>query len=94
MEARLAMTLRWLAGGQYLDIASLFGVSKSNFMKYITGVLLALDNMLTIRFPFDDPDALAALERGFHLASMERIRGCVAAGTCMGCALIKYASCQ
>ena len=60
-RTRLAMTLRWLAGGIYIDICFAFGVATSTFYSE-RGVLWptvgALDKILTIGYPIDDPIAL------------------------------------
>ena len=34
-EAQLAFTIRWLAGGSYLDIADHYGVSKATFYRLV-----------------------------------------------------------
>jgi hypothetical protein len=60
-ETRLAATLRWLAGGNYIDICFAWGVGKSTFFSE-RGVLWptieALDQILDLGFPLNDLEAL------------------------------------
>ena len=52
-KARLALTLRWLAGGSYLDIAKAYGVDQANFFhKYgpLWDTMEALDEVLDLNF--------------------------------------------
>lgn len=57
MSTRLAVTLRWLAGGQYLDLCFAWGLGKSTFFSergVLWPTIIALDKMLKIGFPIDD----------------------------------------
>jgi hypothetical protein len=50
-EIRLAITLRWLAGGSYLDICFAFGISRGTFYKdngVLWGTIGAIDDFLII----------------------------------------------
>ena len=42
-EIKLSMTLRWLAGGSYLDIYQMHGVSYSSFQKALWQTIDAID---------------------------------------------------
>jgi hypothetical protein len=81
-RTRLAVTLRWLAGGSVHDICFAFGVARASFYKH-NGVLwptiAAIDNSLSISFPISDVDALSKIEEGFAEYSFGRLRGCVMA---------------
>ena len=68
--ARLAATLRFLAGGSFIDIAGLFGISSGSFFVCdgpIWGTVAAIDNcpFLAIIFPIDDIEKLDAIAAGF-----------------------------
>lgn len=80
VASKLGMTLRWLAGGSYLDVAIIFGVSSKMFTAYVTPVLLAIRDNTTMEFPLENPTALEQLELGFRATSWGRMKGCVAAG--------------
>lgn len=80
VELRVAACLRWLAGASYLDVGELFAIDSFTLLHQITPVLEALNEALTITFPFDDLESLRQLERGFYETSRGRVRGCVAAG--------------
>lgn len=88
VESRLGMTLRWLSGGSYLDVAIIFGVSSKMFTAYATPVLLSIRDSLSLRFPVGDAAALEQLELGFRITSFGRMKGCVAAGTVWVCMLV------
>jgi hypothetical protein len=59
-KTRLAIVLRFLAGGSYLDIAALYGISQSNFFNSKHGVLWttleALDKHLPLEFSLNDEE--------------------------------------
>jgi hypothetical protein len=59
-STRIAMTLRWLAGGIYIDICFAFGVAASTFYNQrgiLWPIIDALDKTLTMGYPIDDPIA-------------------------------------
>ena len=82
-ETRLAASLRWLAGGSYLDICFAFGISDGTFYKAERGplwpTLEAIDRELEISFPLNDEAELERISRGFSRFSHNRISGCVLA---------------
>ena len=67
---RVAGTLRFLAGGSYLDVFHLLGVGVSSFYECITQVVEAINRAaeLQLRFPATDADC-AALAEGFKARS-------------------------
>jgi hypothetical protein len=81
-RTKLAVALRWLAGGSVHDIAFAFGVSKKSFYTP-NGVLWktieAINSSFTISMHLSNEDTLANLEKGFADYSFNRLRGCVLA---------------
>jgi hypothetical protein len=79
---KLAVALRWLAGGSYLDICFAFGISSASFFK-ANGILWrtigAIDTVLEIGFPLNDPVKLEEISEGFSLYCQGRMKGCVMA---------------
>ena len=62
---KLAIALRYLAGGSYLDLAFGFNIAYKGIMVYVWEVLEAIDmNMNNINFPFDNEEKLRQLEQG------------------------------
>ena len=60
-ETRLAITLRWLAGGSYLDICFAFGVSIGSFFRsdgLVWPTIMAIDNALKIDVDVTDKGLL------------------------------------
>jgi hypothetical protein len=79
-ELKLSMTLRWLAGGSYLDIYQMHGVSYTQFNKSLWTTIDAINNAYAISFPIDDAAALLNIEQRFAAKSnSESMRGCVGA---------------
>lgn len=67
-RTRLAVTLRWLAGGSYLDICFAFGISSSSFFVengVLWGTMAAIDAELQIGFPLYDAEKLEEISEGF-----------------------------
>lgn len=63
-RTRLAVTLRWLAGGSHIDLCFAFGVSKATFygkQGILWPTIEALDKVLSIGFPLTDLNALKEL---------------------------------
>lgn len=82
IKAKFAMTLRWLAGGSYLDICFAFAVSDSSFFGKdgcLWSTIQALDNCLPLEFPFDSPEDLNRLSSEFGMNSDGSMNGCVGA---------------
>jgi hypothetical protein len=81
---QLSMTLRYLAGGSYLDITQMHGVHTSTMFACVHRVIKAINDApeLRITFPADDPGALADLAAGFSRSRdyhADRLPGCVGA---------------
>ena len=83
-EFRLALTLRYLAGGIVWDIRLNYDVSSAEFYRSVWRVVDAINNTLIISFPLDDVDELQRLAAGFR----DKSRGGVlahAVGAVDGC---------
>jgi hypothetical protein len=82
ITTRLGVTLRWLAGGSYLDLCFAWGISASTFY-HENGVLWptveALDKAFPMGFPFGDEASLEELAEGFRVQSSGILDGCVMA---------------
>ena len=64
-EAQLAFTIRWLAGGSYLDIADHYGVSKATFYRLVYECIDLIIDAFPISFPLSSEDALGSLAADF-----------------------------
>jgi hypothetical protein len=81
-KTRLAVTLRWLAGGSYLDICFSYGVGVGTFFQAdgpLWNTMEAIDAALDIGFPFDDPDELAQMASEYAELSRGVLKHCVLA---------------
>jgi hypothetical protein len=65
IEVGIAMTLRYLAGGSYIDIALAYFVSVSTFYFVTEEAIRVIDNCLSLQFPHTDPDRLRLISEGF-----------------------------
>lgn len=70
VELRLAGTLRYLAGGSYLDVFHLLGVGISSYYQFIIQVVEAINRAAELqpRFPKTETEC-AALAQGFEARS-------------------------
>jgi hypothetical protein len=82
-ELVVAMSLRWLAGGQWPDIKKVYGVSKGHFYRLRTKFMKAVVGSPTLEIwlpDSSDVEALQGLARQFEAtASSPVLRGCVGA---------------
>jgi hypothetical protein len=82
-KIKLAATLRWLAGGSYLDITYMFELDDKSFFHFEGGVLwptiVAIDNAFRIMFDMADTEKLEAMSQGFSRIAHSRMQGCVMA---------------
>jgi hypothetical protein len=58
VDAKLSMTLRWLAGGSYLDIELAHCVSVSTFIRIVDETICVIDDTTTLEFRYEDEDYL------------------------------------
>lgn len=78
---KLAIALRFLAGGSYLDIAFAYEVHESSVYVIVWDVLEAIDKHVdNINFPYTDEVKLRDLERSFYKFHKGLFPGTVAAG--------------
>ena len=69
-ELRLAGTLRFLAGGSYLDVFHLLGVGVSSYYECINQVVQAINTAAELQLQFPEtPSECATLARGFEARS-------------------------
>lgn len=78
-KLRLAITLRWLAGGSYHDICFAFGVHEGSFFRVLWECIDAIDDVFTINFPIEDRAELGKLAEGFSRFSKGHLTHCVMA---------------
>ena len=81
---KLYCTLRWLAGGSYLDIYIAYGVSRSSFFStsYKSGIVWPVIDAINIAFQIGlprDRDELRKLANGFSRFTSGELFGCVSA---------------
>jgi DDE superfamily endonuclease len=76
VDAKLSMTLRWLAGGSYLDISFAHCVSTSAFFHVLDETICDLDVALSLEFLFRDVEYLERVSAGFTRGKSP-ISGCV-----------------
>jgi len=65
-RVRLAILLRFLAGGAVLDLMMIYCLSKSEIYKSIWRGVDAINKAIEVVFPLNDPEKLALLEREFR----------------------------
>ena len=82
VRTRLAVTLRWLAGGSYIDICFAWGIGYGTFFSS-RGVLWptieAMNELFEIGVPIHDEIALRTISEGFDRQSRGILRGCIMA---------------
>jgi hypothetical protein len=81
-KTRLAVTLRWLAGGSHIDLCFAWGVAHSTFYSdrgVIWPTIEALDLAFDMGLPLDNVERLEELSRGFYDHSGGIFDGCVLA---------------
>lgn len=78
---RLAVTLRWLAGGSHIDLCFAWGVSKTSFFSergVLWPTIQALDDYLPdISFPIDNTFELEEMRAGFNARNNSVMDGLV-----------------
>jgi hypothetical protein len=81
-KTKLAATLRWLAGGSYIDICFEFGIGYGSFYQddgVLWGTMIAIDRAFDIAFPFEDDAELKRMADGFSYYSHGHMANCVMA---------------
>jgi hypothetical protein len=90
LESHLSMTLRYFAGGSYLDTAVAHHVSISTFYCVVDETLTDLDQSLNIKFPIDNLELLKRSSFGFT-RMRSPLTGC--AGALDGIAIKSFEPC-
>jgi hypothetical protein len=73
---KVAITLRWLAGGSYIDICFAFGIAPGTFYHdngVLWGTMKIIDTLFNIHFPFTDHHQLRQMANGFSAFSYNRL---------------------
>ena len=83
-KTKLYCTLRWLAGGSYLDICIAYGVSRSSFFStsHKSGIVWPVIDAIDIAFQIGLPqsrDKLKELANGFTRFTGGELYGCISA---------------
>ena len=80
-HAKLAITLRFLAGGLVHDLLlNYYPISKATVYKVIWQTIDAINAEFPVEFPIDDEEKLKEIERGFRAKSPHQFfSGCVGA---------------
>ena len=77
-ELCLSMTLRYLGGGQFLDIIDMHGVGKSTFYKLLWATTEGINKVIKMDgIPIKTQSALAELSAGFERLKSGALVGCV-----------------
>ena len=80
-ELCLFCTLRWLAGGSYLDICDIAGLSKPSFYrvlwKTIKAIVRCKEEYLRIKFPSTESEMQVAMEGMTSISFMAAIQNCI-----------------
>lgn len=75
----LSVTVRWIAGGSYLDMAMAHQVSSSTAFYYAHGTIDRLDREFTIEFPYRDHSWLTEVAHKFKLGAQSVVSICCGA---------------
>ena len=79
-RTKLYVTLRWLAGGSYLDLCFAWGLSLSSFYDTVLWPTInAVDKALDIGMPLKDEGKLQTIANEFSKLSKGQLKGCVIA---------------
>lgn len=79
---RFAATLRWLAGGSHLDLCVCYEIPHGSFYPdcgILWPTIAAIDEVLDLYFPLQEPENLEAISEGFSELNSANIKGCVMA---------------
>ena len=82
LRSRLACTLRWMAGGSYIDICFEFGIAPGSFFTengVLWGTMKMLDDCFEIGFPFTNNNKLKEMAANFARFSKNKMDNCVLA---------------
>ena len=77
--AKLSVTIRDLAGGSFLDVAIVHEVADQTFYSVVSEVLLALEKVIRLHFPYRDERKLKSFSFGMSRKDRSPLRDCVGA---------------
>jgi hypothetical protein len=75
---KLSLTLRWLAGGSYIDISIVHRIGVATFFKYVKQIIYVIDSALRIEFQVGNVPYLDEQSRCFTRGNSP-LTGCVGA---------------
>lgn len=78
-ENRLALTLRFLAKGSYLDLWVIYNICPHSVYPIVWSVVEAIIETFEFEFPIDNPEKLDAIGAGFAQRSKGKWKTCVGA---------------
>ena len=79
-ELCLSMTLRYLAGGSFVDIIDMHGVGKNSFYKLLWATVEGINKAIKMDgIPMKNHTALAKISGGFERLNSGALVGCVGA---------------
>jgi hypothetical protein len=82
LRAKLAVSIRWLAGGSYLDLCFCWGIGLGTFFHTqgpLWTTLEAIDTIFEIGMPFNEMHELRRMADEFSRYSYGKLRNCVLA---------------
>ena len=78
-ERKLAIFLRYLAGGSYLDVADIYDVHENSLFHIIWEVVDWINVSLSFDYSLEDEPQLQCISEGFCLFSHGALKGCIGA---------------
>ena len=74
VEVQVSVSIRWLAGGPYLDIVDVHGISETTLFQSLHAFLFALVHhpRYKIEFPTEDEEELGKIAEGFDIYMRRR----------------------
>ena len=78
-ENRLGLTLRFLAGGSYLDLSQIHGIYPDTVYRIVKQVLMGIYNSMDTDFPIGNSEELQRIADGFSKRSKRAWRKCCGA---------------
>lgn len=76
---RLSVTIRWLPGGSYLDIALANSLATSTVYHFIDETLSTMDRSIQIKFPYNNPSWLHRMSHRFSREGKSAVDKCCGA---------------
>ena len=80
MRTALAVTLRWLAGGSYIDLCFTWGIATGSFYAdngVVWGTMELIDQVFEIGLPLNDRNELDRIAAGYSVYSHGHLTKCI-----------------